>query len=112
MQVGSSVKAPTPERKVLADVQTFQEVEAFAARLARVVRLALLRLLLRHTGNIQSDYAVALHSTMASREASSTLRVELLPGSAHQTCALCPLVRTGSCLSRFCNTAVLPWCSD
>ena len=51
MQAGSSLKAPTPERKVLADVQTFQEVEAFAARLARVVRLALLRLLLCHTGN-------------------------------------------------------------
>ena len=51
VQAGSSVKAPTPERKVLADVQTFQEVEAFAARLARVVRLALLRLLLCHTGN-------------------------------------------------------------
>ena len=54
MQAGSSVKAPTPERKLLADVQTFQEIEAFAARLARVVRLALLPLLLRHTGNLQS----------------------------------------------------------
>ena len=112
MQAGSSVKAPTPERKLLADVQTFQEIEAFAARLARVVRLALLPLLLRHTGNLQLIHIVALHSTMASTEASSTPRVELLPGSAHQTCALYPVVRAGSCLFTLCNTAVLSWCSD
>ena len=47
VQAGSSVKAPASEKKVFADMQTFQELEAFAERLARVVCYALLCLFLR-----------------------------------------------------------------